>query len=654
LVNGGDEPDLMPDEDTAWRPYGYYRTGSNVAQFMDEYGYDEYEELVPDEESDVARLWDQFNRDTGVVWETDYETVLDTSEGAPFAQWFVGGELNATRTLLDRWAESAPDRTAYHWVGERGASESLTYADLAERVDACANALRDQGIGAGDVVGIVAPLRPEPIVASLACLKIGAVYTDVFAGYGVNAIRARLSDSGAELVVTVDGYRRSGTVHDLLEKVDESVAGTGVRTVVTCEHLGLGTRVENAESVSWTDFVAARPTDAEAAVVGPDDPALIAYSSGTTGSPKGTIHTQASMLAMGLKEAKYEFDVSPGDVFTWVTDYGWAIVPMWVVFGTLGLGATGVLVGGALDHPSPGRLYDLVERFGVTTLGLSPTAARGLRRASETPREEWDLSTLRILGSVGEPWDRETWTWLFEAVGGGHLPIINISGGTELFGGLVSASPLTPLAPATVWGPEIGVPANVYDEDGTPSDEGYLVCEGPIPGMTHGLTSGDERYLEEYWSDFEGVWNQNDWVEIDGAGYWYVTGRADDTMNVSGRRITAQELEGVILEHPDVVEAAVVAVPDEHGNSVPVGFVVTADGAGTVTCESVNERIEAHLGAPFRLDALYAIDAMPRTQTGKVPRTRIEAAYLEGTDDDVSSLEHGEVLRSLPRRSRTG
>ncbi|MEF8824926.1 MAG: AMP-binding protein, partial [Halapricum sp.] len=256
LVTDDVDAGVMLKQDVMWRPYGYYRTKSNVARFMDQYGYDAYEELLPDSEEDIARLWGEFDRDTGIVWDTDYETVLDTSEGAPFARWFGGGELNATRTLLDQWVDSEPDRTAYHWTGEQGDSESLTYAELAARVGVFANALRDHGIGSGDAVGIVAPLRPEPIVAALACLKIDAVYTDVFAGYGTSAIRERLSDCGAELVVTVDGYHRSGEVNELRAKVDESVADTDVRTIVTHEHLGLGTSVENAKSVSWTEFTA--------------------------------------------------------------------------------------------------------------------------------------------------------------------------------------------------------------------------------------------------------------------------------------------------------------------------------------------------------------------------------------------------------------
>lgn len=640
----------MTTPEIAWEPHGYYRTKSHLAQFMDTYGYEDYDDLIPRTHDEIEQYWADVAADTGIVWDTDYDTVLDTSDGVPFANWFVGGELNITRTILDQWVDRAPDRVMYHWENEAGDREAHTYADINDRVNVMANALAAHGIGEGDTVGIVFPLHPKAMVASLACLKLGAIQTQIFAGYGARAITDRLADCGAELVFIADGYQRSGTSLNLREKVDESLDGTDVETVVAYEHLGLDGGLSNAEEIRWSAFTEGHAPTADTVPVTPEDPALIAYSSGTTGKPKGTIHTHSSFI-VGLKEAKYQFDTGAGDVFAWVTDFGWVVVPIWMISGAPALGASTLLVGGAPDHPSPDRLFELIERYGVTTLGISPTGARGLRQANETPRADHDLSTLRVLGSTGEPWDRQTWLWFFEEFGGGHVPILNISGGTELAGGITSPSPLTPLKPGTLWGPAIGSPTNIFNEEGEPADEGYLVVEGPMPGMTHSLTDGDERYLEEYWSDFEGTWNQNDWVETDDDGYWYVTGRADDTMNVSGRRITAPELEGVILEDPAIAEAAVIGVTDERRGQVPVAFVVLADGHGDMNVEDVNDRITDAIGAPFRLDDLHVVAAMPRTQTGKIPRGRIELTYEGEPVEDVSTLENGEVLDEFPRRA---
>jgi len=556
-----------------------------------------------------------------------------------------------TQTLLDKWVDRAPDRPAYVWEGENGESLEYTYAELEEETNRVANALREQGIGPGDAVGILFPLHPNAIVASLACFKVGAVQTHLFAGYGSTAIQQRLDDSGAELVFLADGYQRTGSTHDLKEKFDEVVdSAPSVETVVSYEHVGTDTELEGVTEIPWTEFVDGRSTSAETEIMAADDPAFIAYSSGTTGEPKGTIHTHGSMLAVGTKEGRYHFDVAEGDVFSWVTDFGWLVVPAFLIGGAQALGATVVLVGGAPNYPEGDRLWNMVDRHGITTLGISPTGVRGMRAENETPRTDHDLSTLRTLASTGEPWDEETWNWFFEAVGDEKLPIINTSGGTELGSGILAPSPLSPLKPGALVGPEAGVSAAVYDADGTESsEEGYLVLDLPFPGMTNSLTSGDERYMAEYWSDFDDAWNQNDWVEIDEDGFWYITGRADDTMNVSGRRVTAPEIEEAILDHPDVEETAVVDVQDENGNTTPVAFVTVVGENGESIEADVRDAVAESLGAPFRPKHVYAVDALPRTQTGKLPRSRIKDAYVEGAVGDVSTLENGDILDEYPR-----
>lgn len=641
----------MSADDIAWTPYGYYKTTSNLARFMDRYDFEEYDDLIPETDAEIAHFWECVFDHVDVVWEEAYDTVLDTSGGPQFATWFAGGTLNATASLLDRWAEKTPDALAYVWEGERGGTETLTYRSLARRTNRVANGLRAHGVGHGDVVAIVFPLHPNAIAAGLACLKIGAIQTHVFAGYGTAAIRDRLADSGADVVFIADGYSRDGAVIDLRSKIDDAVRDiSDVETIVTYEHLGIEGTITATDGVSWEAFTSDHDPTAEATVVDAEDPALIAYSSGTTGTPKGTIHPQTSLLANGAKQVHLQFDVGGDDTFMWVTDFGWIVVPAWLMGGAQLVGATTVLPGGSPMYPNPNRLWELVERHEVTTLGIAPTGVRQLRQANEAPRKTHDLSSLRILGSTGEPWDEETWLWHFDAVGGGHLPVVNESGGTETCGGLLGVTPLTPLKPGTLYGPAPGVPANVYDADGRPSERGYLVVEGPVPGMTRSLTDGDDRYLDEYWSDFEGVWNHNDWVEIDEDGFWFITGRADDTMNVSGRRITAPTIEAVILEHPDVEDAAAVAVPHDVKGEVPVAFVTLSDGDVESIESTINESIAAELGPMFTLEAVHVVSSIPRTQTGKKPRTLIERTYLGNPPEDTSSLDGGDVLSTYPRR----
>lgn len=635
--------------DIVWEPHGYYKTKSNISKFLENYDYSSYADAIPNDEDELDRFWNAAVEDVGIVWDKEYDEILDTSDGYPFAEWFVGGQLNAVQTLLEKWADQTPDRPAYLWEDEQDETLQYTYEELKRETNRVANALREHGIGKGDTVGIVFPLHPAAIVASLACLKIGAIQTHIFAGYGSTAIHQRLNDAGAEFVFLADGYYRMGKTYDLIEKFNDVIPDApDIETVVTFDRIESTTELQSVNELSWERFLDGQPEAAETEIVDADHTSYIAYSSGTTGKPKGTIHTHGSMLADGMREARYHFDVSEGDVFTWVTDFGWQVVPGWIM-ASQGLGATVLLIGGAPNYPDGDRLWKLIERYGVTTLGISPTGVRGMRAQSETPREDNDLSSLRILGSTGEPWDRKTWLWYFEAVGGGHLPIINDSGGTELGGGVLAPSPLTPLKPGSLYGPEAGISADVYDEDGNSSDKGYLILDLPKPGMTNSLTGGDDRYLEEYWSDFEGVWNQNDWVEIDSDNFWYITGRADDTMNISGRRITAPELEEAILNHPSTEDAAVVDIEDENGNTVPVAFItVTADSPDDIEAE-IQTTVTENLGAPFRPKYVYVVDLLPRTQTGKLPRTRFKDVYLKGVVGDVSTLERGEVLEDFPR-----
>jgi acetyl-CoA synthetase len=639
-------------EGVVWRPTGYYAEESNIQQFQEEFGYDDYQDLITESMDHLAEIWGDIETDSGIVWRSQYDEVVDVNDGMEFAHWFPGGRLNAAETCLDQWVDRSPDRVMYEWTDEQGNTEAFSYDEMAALTNTLANAMKNHGVSKSDVVGVMTPLHPIGFAVCLACLRIGAVFTQIFPGYGAEAIGHRLTDSNASIVFAADGYRRNGTDVDLLSKVDRAIDGAPtVDDLVIFDHLGVDAEVSGAEVHDSEDFVAGFDPECETEIVDSDHPAFIAYSSGTTGTPKGTIQTHASLLAMGNKECRYHFDCGEGDTMAWVTDFGWIIVPIWMLGGAPALGTTTLLLEGGPSSPTGDRVWNAIENYGVTTFGISPSGARGLRQQNAEPREDHDLSSLRILGSTGEPWDVDGWNWLFSAVGDRALPMINASGGTELAGALLSPTPATPLKPATLYGPAPGVGANIYDEEGQPADDGYLVVEYPIPGMTHSLTDGDERYLAEYWETFPGVWNQNDWAERDADGFWFITGRADDTMNVAGRRVTAPEIEEVIAGHPAVNEATVIAVPHDRKGEVPVAFVTLKEGDG-IDPDSLEKDIRAHvadrLGAPFRPEHVYVVPSLPRTQTGKIPRTVIEAVYFGDPVGNLSTLDGGDVLADYP------
>jgi acetyl-CoA synthetase len=380
---------------------------------------------------------------------------------------------------------------------------------------------------------------------------------------------------------------------------------------------------------------------------------LVLYSSGTTGKPKGTVHTHIGALLECAKDVGYHFDMKASDVFFWVTDIGWMMGP-WMIIGALNFAGTVVLFEGAFDYPQPDRLWKMIEGFRVTIFGISPTLVRLLRQYGDQYLPRHDLSSLRILGSTGEPWDPESWTWFFERVGGSRCPIINISGGTELIGPNVSPSPLTPLKPCTVGGPGLGMDVDVFNETGQSvrNEVGYLVMKKPCPSMTKGFWGDPERYIETYWSKWPNVWYHADWALVDDDGFWFVLGRADDTIKVAGRRVGPGEVESALLKHPSVAEAAAVGVPDEVRGEALVCFAVVKEGAAPNEAlrEELKGQVTRSLGETFRPRQILFVKQLPKTRSGKVVRKLIRAKFTGKTDlGDLSTLDNPEALDEIAR-----
>ncbi|MBX3312985.1 MAG: AMP-binding protein [Actinobacteria bacterium] len=631
-----------------WEPDPATAAGTNVGRFQSQHGLASFDDLLARSIDDPAWFWGAVVDFLGLPFTEPYDQVLDTSDGIPWARWFTGGRTNLATMCVDRWVDATPDAEAVRWEGEDGEVRVLTYADLGRHVDALATLLRERGIGEGDAVGIFLPMLPETVVAAMAVAKLGAVFLPIFSGYGADAISVRLEDAGARALICADGFLRRGKPVPMLATALEAVAEVpSVETLVVVPRLG---------PVAETEAIVAFPGPRDPAeppvptvAVDSEHPLFIAYTSGTTGRPKGSVHVHGGFTVKIAEEVAFQFDVGPGDRLFWFADFGWIMGP-WEIVGALANGATVCLYEGAPDFPEVDRLWAYLERHGVTVLGISPTLIRSMLTHGDEPVRRHDLSALRILGSTGEPWNETPYRWFSEVVGGGRCPIINISGGTEVGACFLSPHPVQPLAPMTLGGPALGMAVDVFDDDGKPvrGEVGELVCTKPWPGMTRGLWQASDRYLDTYWSRWPDVWVHGDWALVDD-GQWYLRGRSDDTIKVAGKRLGPAEVESALVTHPAVAEAAAIGVPHEVKGEALWCYVVLAPG----TAESEELRAElvdvvtSALGKSFRPSGLRFVDALPKTRSAKVVRRAIRAIATDRDAGDLSSLEDPAALDAV-------
>ena len=636
-----------------WRPTQEHVERANVTRFMRAEGIGSYEELVSRSTADVEWFWDAVVRDLDLRFDVPYERVLDASRGPAWATWFVGGRLNLAANCVDRWAEATPDAPAVVWEGEDREVRTLAYQELRELVDRLAHGLRSLGVGPRDPVGILLPMSPEAVAAFHACAKVGAISIPIFSGFAADAVAARLADAGARVLLTADGFLRKGEVVPVKETADRAADAAGcVERVVVWSRLDRRDAPRDPRrDVRWDELLGPQPARYETEPFDAEHPLFIGYTSGTTGRPKGAVHVHGGFLVKIAEEVAYQVDLHPGELLYWVTDLGWIMGP-WEIVGAGALGGTVLLVEGAPTHPGPDRLWATVERHRVTTLGVSPTLIRSLIPHGEEPVRAHDLSSLRIIGSTGEPWNPEPYLWLFREVGGSRCPIINLSGGTEVGACFLSPLPICELKPCTLRGPALGMDVAVYRPDGTeaaPGEVGELVCRKPWPAMTRGIWGDPQRYLDTYWRRFPGVWTHGDWASVDEDGFWFLHGRSDDTIQIAGKRLGPAEVESVLADHPAVAESAAVGMPDPVKGEGLWCFVVLRPGTdpGPQVAEELAGLIAERLGKPFRPERVVFVPELPRTRSAKIVRRAVRAV-ARGTDPgDLSSLENPEALRSI-------
>lgn len=638
-------PPTLPEwfREDAWVPPPDATATTRVGRFLRAHGLADYHALLRRAETDPEWFYPAAFDDLDLPWPVPYHTLVDTSPGLPWARWFVGGRTNLVDLAIERWRDAGEgDRVALVWQGEDGAEATWTFDELGDAVSRAAAGLRALGVGRGDVVALYLPMIPEAAIAFHAAARIGAIVAPAFSGYGVDALVERLRLSGAKILITADGTWRRGATVEMRPVADAAAAKVdSVETVVTVARLGLAPPTEGRH-VAWDDLLA-HGSDRELERFDADTPVLLAFTSGSTGRPKGAVHAHGRMPYRVAIELAYCFDLRPADRLTWVTDMGWIMGPFLVVC-PLVLGASVVMLEGLPDHPRPDRLWQAVENHGITHLGLAPTIVRGLQAHGEALVEPYALDTLRVLGSTGEPFTVPAWRWLHRHVGRGTRPIINYSGGTEVGCGILAGSPIVETPETRFAGPTPGMPARVFDADGTPvvGELGELVIVGPWPAMTQGFWDEPQRYLDTYWSRWDDVWVHGDRAIEHPDGTWELPGRSDDLMKIAGKRIGPVEYESAAAEVDGVAAAAAVGIPDDVKGEVAV--LVVLPHPSVEDLDALAGRVRTYvadvLGKAMRPAAVLVVDELPLTRSAKVHRRAARAWLTDQDPGDLSTLEN--------------
>ena len=613
-----------------WAPSPERFEQANIVRLWRKLGCDGYAELHQVSVEDPERFWPAVVEDLGLEFSTRWERVLDTSDGVEWAKWFVGGRVNVARNCVHKWAS---DEEALVGLGEDGTRWSLTWNELSRDVTRLAEALVALGVEPGDRVAIFMPMCPEVAVASHACAHVGAVQVPIFSGFAAPAIRARLEDSRAKVVICADWSLRRGNRMPMRATLDDALVD-GEQVVEW-----------NRERREWPELVHDQPGKLAPLPVDSEHPYLLAYTSGTTGRPKGALHVHGGFLVSIAREAAYQTDVNRGERVHFATDMGWIMGP-WTLVGAGALGATIVFAEGAPDWPDD-RLWRTVQDERVTMLGVSPTLIRALIPKGDPGH---DLSSLTAIATTGEPWNPDPYLWLHERVGGSRTPIVNLSGGTEVGACFLSVCVAYPIKPVSLGFPALAADVDVFDAEGRSvrGEVGELVCKRPWPGMTRGVWGDPERYLDTYWRRFPGVWTHGDWASVDEDGYWFLHGRSDDTLNIAGKRIGPAELESAAVAHPGIAEAAAVGVPHEIKGEVAWIFCVRKPGAEPAE-QDVAAKVAEVLGKAFKPERVIFVGALPKTRSAKIVRRAVRAQVLGKDPGDLSSLENPDALEEIAR-----
>lgn len=619
-----------------YEPKADWINESHCARLLKRSAVQNIHELRSKAASETEWFWKDLLQDAKIEFRQQYSSLL--TGGLPWPKWAVNGKLSVVEHCIDRHPQ---DKQAVVFESdEPGKTQTWTYGDLKRESTYIAELLHQKGAKAGDRIALVMPMSLEMLACFFGVLRAKMTVIPIFSGYGPEAIQARLQDAEVKFVFVQEKTTRRAKEVPVLEKVKSLAANCpSLKEVI----------VTKREEFWSGDH---QPESELDGVYGSEDECMLLYTSGTTGKPKACVHTPFGVLATTAKEHRYAFDVKAEDTFFWYTDIGWMMGP-WELFGALQAGAKVVLFEGVPDFPTPDRIWKILEEHKVSQFGISPTAVRVLKKSDSDFLKSLDLTHLRILGSTGEPWDEDSWTWFFNNVGKSRCPIINISGGTEVMGCLLSPTPLDPLKPTTLAGPALGVNAQIWNEDGQQIKEGigHLVCLSPLPSMTKGFLNNPQRYLDTYFSKFgENVWFHGDWALQDEDGAWFLKGRSDDTIKVAGKRVGPNEYESALMEDQRVLEVAAVGVPHEVKGEGVHCFVVlknSADQSDQIISDLM-DKISSKMGKALKPERIIFAPALPKTRSGKILRSIIRKISM-GEDVDDSAVEDPRVLTQIKK-----
>jgi acetyl-CoA synthetase len=606
---------------------------------------------------DIERFWEKVASQE-ISWFKTWNKVLEWNP--PFAKWFAGGMLNASFNCLDRHLSTpVRNKVAYYWEGENGDKRALSYQELHSEVARFAGVLKNLGVSKGNRVTIYLPMVPELPISMLACARLGAPFTVVFSGFSSQALSGRMNDSGSTVLITADGGHRRGRVVHLKNIADEALlASPQVKNVIVYRRTGSEVQMHQGRDHWWHELMSQQVGEVPPEPVESNHPLYMLYSSGTTGAPKAIVHGTGGYMTFVTATAKWVFDPKDTDVYWCAADCGWVTGHSYIVFAPLSLGFTSVMYEGSFDYPQNDRLWEMIARYKVNVLYTSPTAIRGLMKHGDGPPSKHNLSSLRILGTVGEPINPHVWLWYFNKIGGGKCPIVDTWWQTETGGILVSASPnlgLVPLKPGSATYAIPGIDADVVGDDGNPAkagEKGYIVIRKPWPGMLLTLYGDDERYKKVYWSRFQGLYYPGDYCVKDEEGYFWFLGRADEVLKVAGHRLGTIEIEDALVSHPSVAEAAVAGKKDEIKGESIAGFVILKTGfePGPKLAKELTEHVRERIGPVATPGEIHFVKSLPKTRSGKIMR-RVVKAVANGMTNigDITTLEDEASVEEVKR-----
>ncbi len=643
------ELETLLREGRVFHPPREFVEKSNLRKFMDKLGIKDEDELRRKALENIEWFWSEVVKEVGIEWYEGLKKVLEWDP--PHAKWFVGAKYNIVHDALDKQVRVRKNKVAYIFEGENGDVRKLTYGDLYREVNRLANALKEMGVRKGDRVAIYLPMIPELPISMLACAKIGAIHADIFSGFSPMALRDRINDAEAKVLITADGYYRRGSIVRLKEDADKALEDApSIEKVIVVRRVGIDVPMREGRDVWWDGVTKGQPKKCETEKMDANDILFLLYTSGTTGKPKGVMHAHAGYAVGVAATLKFAFDLKEDDVWWCTADIGWITGHSYVVYGPLMLGATSVLYCGAPDYPKPDRWWEIAEKYEVTILYTAPTAIRMFMRLGEEWVRKHDLSSLRLLGSVGEPINPEAWMWYYRVIGGERCPIVDTWWQTETGHFIITPLPTTPLKPGSATKPFPGIDVDVLNDAGESlkgkNVGGYLVIRNPWPGMLRGLWRNPERYIKTYWSKFDGIYLTGDAARVDGDGYFWIQGRLDDVLNVAGHRIGNSEVESALMSHPAVSEVAVVGRPHEVKGEAIVAFVVLKGGyrPSEELKEELREHVAKEIGKIARPDEIYFVPDLPKTRSGKIMRRLVRAKLTGEKIGDISTLTNPESL----------